>query len=152
VCSFLPGVINWTTNVRSFLPACSAAAILAVRRIEDLRADAGLRSVLTVPLALAATVSLSLIIADYQTANLMRSTAEQITTKYAVQGQNLWIEGHAGLQYYLQRLGGQPVDPEKSLLEPGDVVAISWNSGNTVSLPPGGVTPIETSLRTPAAG
>ncbi|MGH7941708.1 MAG: tetratricopeptide repeat protein, partial [Limisphaerales bacterium] len=136
-------VINWTVNVRGFLPACPAVAILAVRRIEAIRPNFGLRA-LAVPIALAAAVTLSLVIADYQVANSMRSTAEQIAAKYSAAGHSIWIEGHQGFQFYLQKFGGRPVDVRKSLLEPGDIVAVNWNSGNTVSLPPGSIGPIET--------
>jgi len=133
------GVINWTVNARSFLPACPAAAILAVRRLDMMRRQTALPRALAFPISLAIFVALSLVIADYQTANATRATAEQIATKYSANGHQLWIEGHAGFQYYLQRFGGKPVDLERSTLEPGDVLAVCWSGGNTVALPPGSV-------------
>lgn len=67
--------------------------------------------------------------------------------KFSFLGTRVEVEAgcdHQGFQYYLQQFGGQPVDVENSLLKPGDVIAVNWNSGNTVDLPPGSASPIDT--------
>jgi len=143
------GIINWTTNARSFLPACPAAAILAVRRLETIEGSFKLPVSLAFPISLAALAALSLVFADFQTANEMRSYAEQIAAKYSQKGRQLWIEGHGGFQYYLEQLGGKSVDVEDTVLAPGDIMAVTWSSGNTVIVPPGAIGAVEVLLSDP---
>ena len=92
----------------------------------------------------AAAITLSLVVANYQLANSARTAAEQIAAKYKTTNHKLWLNGHGGFQYYMEKLGGQPVDIEQSLLLPGDIVAVAWLSGSTVTLPLGSVGPVDT--------
>jgi hypothetical protein len=131
-------VLNWTVNVRSFLPAVPAAAILLVRRLEATRGNSVAGGGWLWPLIPAAAISLSLVIADYQLANSARTAAEQITLKYKSLSHQLWFEGHGAFQYYMEKLGGQPVDVERSLLQPGDIVIVP-ETGVYIKLPPGSV-------------
>lgn len=133
------GVLNWTVSARSFLPGAPAAAILAVRRLKTVNRNSNLPASLAAPICLAVIVALSLVATDYQTANATRSLAMRFATEYTAKGHQLWIEGHSGFQYYLQRSGGKSVDAENSLLEPDDIVAISWSSGSSIDLPPGSI-------------
>jgi len=48
----------------------------------------------------------------------------------------MWFEGHGAFQYYMEKLGGQPMDVERSLLQPGDVVVVPW-IGSRVPFPAG---------------
>jgi tetratricopeptide (TPR) repeat protein len=117
-------VLNWTVNVRSFLPAVPAAAILLVRRLETIRGNSVTGGWLLWPLIPAAAITLSIVIADYQLANSARTAAEQVTLKYKSTSHQLWFEGHGAFQYYMEKLGGLPIDVERSLLQPGDTVVI----------------------------
>ncbi|MGD0350884.1 MAG: glycosyltransferase family 39 protein [Verrucomicrobiota bacterium] len=129
--------LNWTVSARSFLPLVPAAAILLVRR---LRTTAGTFSVRSWwPLLPAAAVALSLALADYRVANATRTAAEQIATTYKPAHHQLWFEGHWGFQYYLEKLGGRPLDCERSRLQPGDIVVVPFNNSNLIPLPPGSV-------------
>ncbi|HEX3626366.1 MAG TPA: glycosyltransferase family 39 protein [Verrucomicrobiae bacterium] len=142
-------ILNWAINARSFLPAVPAAAILAVRRLKMMNGNSNLPASLAAPVCLGVFVALCLVVADYQTANATRSLATRIVTDYVTKGHQLWIEGHAGFQYYLQRLGGKSVDAENSVLEPGDIVAVSWLSGSTINLPAGSIGADEVILLNP---
>ena len=131
-------VLNWTVNVRSFLPVVPAAAILLVRRLEAARGNSVADGWLLWPLIPAAAITLSIVIADYQLANSARTAAEQITLKYKSTSHQLWFEGHGAFQYYMEKLGGLPIDVERSLLQPDDTVVVPVIGIYTI-LPPGSV-------------
>jgi len=130
-------VLNWTVNVRSFLPVVPAVAILLVRRLEATRGNSVANGWLLWPLIPAAAITLSIVMADYQLANSARTAAEQITLKYKSTSHQLWFEGHA-FQYYMEKLGGLPIDVERTLLQPGDTVVVP-EIGIYTMLPPGSV-------------
>ena len=135
---FFAVVLNWTVNARSFLPIVPAAAILLVRRLGAARENPVTGGGLSWPLIPAAAITLSLIIADCQMANSARTAARKIAAEYKPAGHKLWFEGHGAFQYYLEKLDSQPIDIERSLLQPGDVVVVPW-IGSCMSLPAGSV-------------
>ena len=114
-----------------------AAAILLVRRLEAMEGNAVTWGLLW-PLLPAAAVTLGLVMADYQLANSARTAAEQIMAKYKTTNSTVWFEGHMGFQYYMERLGGRPIDVERSLLQPDDVVVVP-EIGIFIALPPDSV-------------
>src|SRR5208282_848997 len=65
----------------------------------------------------------------------VRTAAEQITAKYKPAGHQLWFEGHGTFQYYMEKLGGQPIDVERSLLQLGDFVVVP-QVGTFIAFPP----------------
>jgi len=130
-------VLNFAVNARSLLLIVPAAAILLVRRLEAARGNSVADGWLLWPLIPAAAITLSIVIADYQLANSDRTAAEQITLKYKSTSHQLWFEGHA-LQYYMEKLGGLPIDVERSLLQPGDTVIVP-ETGTYTPLPPDSV-------------
>ncbi len=135
-------VLNWTVSARSFLPIVPAAAILLVRRLEATRGNPVAGGWLLWPLIPAAAIAVSIVMADCQLANSHRTAAEQVTLKYKSASHQLWFEGHAAFQYYMEKLGGQPIDVERSLLQPGDVVVVPWIGGR-MPFPAGSVGWIE---------
>lgn len=139
-------VLNWTVSARSFLPAVPAATILLVRRLKAARENSN-DQYLWLPLMPAAGITLVLLAANYQLANSTRTAATKITAEYKTTDHNLWIEGHGGFQYYMEKLGCRQVDVEKSLLLPGDIVVASWLGGSTVTLPLGSVGVVENILQ-----
>ena len=86
----------------------------------------------------AAAIALGVAVADYRLANSARTAAEQITAQYKPANHQLWFEGHGAFQYYMEKLGGLPMDVERSLLQPEDVVVVP-ELGTVLSLPPGSV-------------
>ena len=136
---FFAVVLNWTVSARSFLPIAPAAAILLVRRLTPAAENALAGGRALWPLLPSAAISLSLAMADYQLADSARTAARQITAKYQSPGHTLWFENFGGFEYYMQKLGGRPLDVEHSLLQPGDIVVVPWISGGFVTLPAGSV-------------
>ena len=121
---FFATVLNWTINVRSFLPLVPATAILLVRRLETFRGRYRTGIWLLWPLAPAAAIALGVAVADYQLADSARTAATEITAKYKSANHTLWFEGHAAFQYYMEKLGGRPLDMAQSNFQPEDVVVI----------------------------
>ena len=141
-------VLNWTVNVRSFLPMAPAAAILLVRRLEGPRGNFMTDGRLLWPLIPAAAITLGIAAADYQLANLARTAAAQIAEKYKSARHTVWFEGHGAFQYYMEKFGGLPIDTERSLLQPDDTVVVP-EIGSFTMLPPGSVGWIEGSVFSP---
>jgi hypothetical protein len=136
---FFAIVLNWTVSARSFLPMVPAVVILLVRRLG--RPQPLIRNVwLLGPLIPAAVITMSVAVADCRLANSRRTAAEQIAAKYKPADHQLWFEGGYGtIQYYMEKLGGQRIDVEQSILQPGDVVVVSWFNDDFFALPPGSV-------------
>lgn len=132
-------VLNWTVSARSFLPIVPPAAILLVRRLETLRRDVGLAGWLPWPLISAGAVAFSLVLADYQLANSARTAVKQIAGQYKPAGHTLWFEQHMGFQYYMEEAGARPVDCERSVLQPGDVVVVPRINYGFIPFPLGSV-------------
>jgi tetratricopeptide (TPR) repeat protein len=136
---FFAVVLNWTISARSFLPMVPAVVILLVRRLgrqQPLIGDVWLLG----PLIPAAVITMSVAMADYRLASSNRTEAEQIAAKYKPADHQLWFMGGYGtFQYYMEKLGGQRVDVEQSILQPGDVVIVSWFNDSVFALPPGSV-------------
>ncbi len=135
-------VLNFAVNARSFLLIVPAAAILLVRRLKVTRGNSVAGGWLLWPLIPAATIVLGIAAADCQLAKSGRIAAEQITAKYKSASHQLWFEGHGAFQYYMEKLGGLPIDVERSLLQPGDVVVVPW-IGTHTPVPAGSVGWIE---------
>jgi len=137
-------VLNWTISARSLLPIIPAAAILGMRRLERYEADSGLKAGgrLVWPLIPSAIVGLSLVYADYESSNSVRAAARQFVTEYKTANKRLWFEGHGGFQYYMEKLGGEPINPVRSLLQPGDIVVVNCRNDTIISLVPTSVGPL----------
>ena len=135
---FSATVLNFAVNARSFLLIVPAAAILLVRRLEATRGNSLKGGWWLWPLIPAAAIALGVAAADCQLASSSRTAAEQITAKHKSPGHQLWFEGHGAFQYYMEKLGGLPIDVERSLLQPGDTVVVP-EIGAFFPLPPGSV-------------
>jgi 4-amino-4-deoxy-L-arabinose transferase-like glycosyltransferase len=132
-------VLNFMVNARSFLLVVPAAAILLVRRLRPASVPVKWEMWFLWPLLPAVVITLSLVRVDYRVANSARTAAEQIAAQYISPDHKLWFEGHWGFHYYMEKLGGSPVDVERSLLQPGDVVVIPFDNYSFIPLPPGSV-------------
>lgn len=132
---FFAVVLNWTVNARSFLPIVPAVAILLVRRLGAAHKNAAGAGRLLWLLIPGAAITLNLVVADCQMADSDRAAAKQIAADYKPANRQLWFEGHGAFQYYMEKLGGQPIDVERTEFERGDVVVVPWSSG-FVTFPP----------------
>jgi hypothetical protein len=129
-------VFNWTVNGRSILPMVPAVAILIVRRLERNTAVGWKPSKFAVPIALAASAALGLLVAraDYLFAVATQQTAVQTFARFGNEQKNLWFEGHWGFQYYMESSGFAALDVQRSQIKPGNILAIPEN--NTGIAPP----------------
>lgn len=127
-------LINWTVNGRSILPLIPAIAILTVRRLDQFPVRVQSKAI-----ALAAGAALSFIVvgADCKFAHAVRELSTKVASTYQHPSQTLWFQGHWGFQYYMQQLGGSPVDFQNSVVKPGDIIAVPSDNTNLRRLAPG---------------
>jgi 4-amino-4-deoxy-L-arabinose transferase-like glycosyltransferase len=129
---FFSAFVNWTINVRSVLPLIPAAGILLARRLDKVLA-ASLRPMtlkVAVALLLCSFISVWIARADAELANSARRAATLVWEKTRNRGGTLWFAGHWGFQYYMELLGGRPVDWDHPMLRPGDFVVMPLNNAN----------------------
>jgi hypothetical protein len=123
-------VLNWTVSARSLLPIVPAAAILLVRRLDWLKSTRVGFGCWLWPLLPSAAFSLCVAAADFQLANSARVAAALIATWYLPAAQPVWFQGHWGFQYYMQKVGAQPVDFAQTTLQPGNVLVVPSDNSN----------------------
>lgn len=156
-------ILNWSTNGRSILPMVPAVGLLIARRLEPTRAPdevaARARKRLAYAvLGLAGILAWWIAWSDVQEANGARRAAAIIRERSEGAVGRLFFEGHWGFQYYLEALGGAPLDVNAPLY-PGDLLAIPENNTNvgppqpwmglleTVEVPTGAVVAVNRSDR-----
>jgi hypothetical protein len=137
--------VNWTTNARSFLPLVPPAAIIAARAIEGLPAR---RLAFQIAISLAAAVSMTVALADYQLARSYRVAADIIRKRAG--GQRIWFTGHWGFQWYMESFA-QPVDSKTTHMKPGDLLVMNLKTSNPSSLPAAAVELVD-DISVPALG
>lgn len=135
------GVLNWTTNTRSLVPAVPAVAILLGRNLPQSLADSAgsllrisdqsYRYVLTGLTTVCLILSLTVATADYRLAASARQAANDMNEQFITSGDELWFQGHWGLQYYLQASGGHPFE----------VLGINYPAGARLVLPSNNTNP-----------
>ncbi|HTY86216.1 MAG TPA: glycosyltransferase family 39 protein [Candidatus Acidoferrum sp.] len=137
---FCWAALSHNLSARRLLPIVPAVAILLARRLEVRHGRSLAKGWLAWPLALSAAVSLNVATADCRLANSTRAAAQDIVAKYQQPGRNLWFPGGYGaFQFYMEKLGAHRIDVARTVLEPGDVVAVPLFNNAIVELPPGGV-------------
>ncbi|MDA8090398.1 MAG: glycosyltransferase family 39 protein [Nitrospiraceae bacterium] len=143
-------LLNWTINGRTVLLLFPPVGILIARAFErrkmtflifrknqksqkDSTSGRGSRLLIFSPLIISLVIALAAARADYNWAGSQRAEAAALTQSYHGPGR-LWFMGHWGFQYYMEALGGKPVDFEQTTAQPGDMIAIPAN--NCFVLPP----------------
>lgn len=124
-------IVNWTVNERIVLPMAPAAGILISRCLTRRNPHCGRLELAGLAFALvpALTISLLVTFADYRWASEMKKTVLQIRLYGPKPGQRLWFQGHWGFQYYMEQIGGQPIDFTASKTHTGDLfVSPSFSS------------------------
>jgi 4-amino-4-deoxy-L-arabinose transferase-like glycosyltransferase len=131
-------VFNWTVSGRALLPLAPPAAILLVRRLERDRGGDGAGGWrVLVPVALSAAVAIWATAADVRWADAQRTAVERVKAiSGGREGGTLWYCGHWGFQYYMDAIGGRPIDYGGSELRAGDLVVIPLVNTNVVPFPP----------------
>ncbi len=129
-------LLNWTINSRTVLLMFPALGVLLMRTAgrAGLPGKPAGRLLVIVPLVPSLIIALTVARADYDWAGSQRAAAVSISGNYQGQGKNLWFMGHWGFQYYMEKLGGKPVDRTRTVVQPGDTLVIPAN--NCYVLPP----------------
>lgn len=143
--------VNWTINARTIMPMAPAIALLAVRRLSDVTANASTDAasgdapaVTSAPpwrwaWALAAVPSIVLCLAvaqaDRSVADAGREGVAMLMNAYSGAKPRLYFNAHWGPQYYFQQAGVASLDWAGMRLEPGDTVLIADHNTNTWALP-----------------
>jgi hypothetical protein len=129
---------NWVINGRSLLPLAPVVGILVARRLDLLRGPSTGRFTWgnAWPLLGAGIVAVAVTAADYRQADADRSAARIIAADCAGRRGHLWLEGHWGFQYYMQRLGGTHVDVYAYHFREGDLLAMPGNNYGILYRPP----------------
>jgi 4-amino-4-deoxy-L-arabinose transferase-like glycosyltransferase len=123
--------VNWTANGRSVLPMVPAIAILIARNLKaHPRLTGRWAACMLIP---AAALSVMVMWSDYSLANSARTAAREI---HGIYGHSpVWFEGHWGFQYYMQALGGKPVEKVKTRKLEARIVVIPVSNTNVTILP-----------------
>ncbi len=143
---------NWTTNGRSLLPAAPALGILLAWRLAE-RLDPDPHRWarrLAAPLAAGLAISLCVAWADWKLANSARVAAAELHARWSDRGGHLWFQGAWGFSYYLQGLGVDRLDFDRSDLMAGDILIVPVN--NAIQTPPHGALVLLEKVSFPAAG
>jgi hypothetical protein len=130
--------LNWTVNGRSVLPMIPAVALLLARRLEA-APEPDQSSIIAGAFALSLVLSVWVAAGDAALASSARTAAAGIHHRAAGLMKRILFTGHWGFQYYMQSLGGVPID--SSRLEPTllDIVVVPRNNTNTdMQLPASG--------------
>jgi 4-amino-4-deoxy-L-arabinose transferase-like glycosyltransferase len=129
---------NWVINGRSLLPLAPVVGILVARRLDLLHGPSTGRWSwgLAWPLIGAGVVAVMVTAADYRQADADRSAARLIAADCAGRRGQLWLEGHWGFQYYMQRLGGVHVDVYAYHFREGDLLVLPGNNYGVLYRPP----------------
>ncbi len=123
-------MINHFVNARVILPMALAVAILAIRRLEDQPAKPAwgrgtLRAVYGATAA-ALLLSTALNYVDYRLAGSARTAATDIMKE--ANGRTVWFSGHSGWQFYMEALGANAIDQQRSTPLPGDIYVLPSNN------------------------
>ena len=130
------GLLNWTVNGRTLLPAAPALGIIMMRRIEQRRSESKMVAapLFVLPWILSSLAAFSVAYADCQFANSQRTAAYIIHQKFSTSG-TMWFQGHWGFQYYMERLGAKPLGYKGSISAMNDIVVIPKNNTVIKALP-----------------
>jgi hypothetical protein len=102
--------VNWTVNVRAFVPAAPAVGIALARMLDHKPNGARWRPVCAV--VATAFVSILVLIGDTQYANGQRNGARASAEVVADTEGGRWFQGHWGFQFYMEQLGFRHVSFE----------------------------------------
>jgi 4-amino-4-deoxy-L-arabinose transferase-like glycosyltransferase len=89
--------------------------------------------------------------ADYRLANTARDAAIRIGKQYVKEGRTLWFQGHWGFQYYMEKEGAKPLDINRPMVAPGDILVMPSNNTNVYAINKNQISLIDTIKLIPAS-
>jgi hypothetical protein len=99
---------NWTTNIRSLLPATPAVALVLASEL-GLRADARRQWIPLSLLGLGMLAGLFVAQGDLAYARSAREAATAVVQAHGRSGRRLWFAGSWGFQYYMELAGASKI-------------------------------------------
>jgi 4-amino-4-deoxy-L-arabinose transferase-like glycosyltransferase len=131
------GFINWSNNGRSLLPLAPVFGIVLIRHLDRRRVTSAVDKSWRLPILLmvALLIGHQVALADYRSADTMRTAAMKIMSDYKGKAGTVWFLGHWGFQYYMESLGGQAVDVRRPSILKDDIVAEPSNYTHPLLLP-----------------
>ena len=124
-------LLNWTVNGRSVLPMIPAVALLLVRRLNDLQRPLSFYRTVA-PVVVCLGVSLWVTSGDAALANSARTAAVEVQSRNRRELKRILFSGHWGFQYYMESLGGQAVDSQRTQPTMLDLLVRAENNTNQV--------------------
>jgi dolichyl-phosphate-mannose-protein mannosyltransferase len=116
---------NWTTNVRSLVPALPAVAILLLAEARRGEATESHKWRLLTPLAMGGAISLIVAHADYALARASRAAAEDLSSVARDWKGPVRFLGTWGFQHYMESRGVRKFDLFELKLDPGTLVIVA---------------------------
>jgi hypothetical protein len=116
-------MVNWTVSERVILPMAPAVGILISRRLAWRTQQCGKLDCAKYAFAIVPALFLSLLVtlADYRWSSEMHASVQRLSLFSSNARQHLWFQGHWGFQYYMEQIGGTPLDFNASKVQTGDL-------------------------------
>jgi hypothetical protein len=115
---------NWTTNVRSLVPALPAIAILLLGEARRVVTTQSAQWRLLVPLALGTAIALVVAHADYALARATRAAAEDLAAAAHSWNGPVRFVGTWGFQQYMESRGVRKLERHESWLGPATLLVL----------------------------
>jgi len=127
-------VVNWTVNVRSFLPALPAlCVVLTMGAAPWLRRR---NRALCAALLIAGMSSLAVAASDYRWANSARRVAREFCREAQGGDAVRRFAGHWGFQYYMERGGAHAIDYKRDTFRIGERIVVPEMNTGVFPFPP----------------
>jgi 4-amino-4-deoxy-L-arabinose transferase-like glycosyltransferase len=127
-------VVNWTVNVRSFLPALPALCV--VLTMGTARWHSHRNRALCAALLIAGMSSLAVAASDYRWANSARRVARELCRDTQDGDAVRRFSGHWGFQYYMERGGARAIDYRRDTFRMGDRIVVPEMNTGVFPFPP----------------
>lgn len=131
------GFINWSISARSILPLAPLFGIMLMRSLERRTGTTAFNNAWLMPTLLATSLFLGhqVVLADYKSADTMRTAAVKIMDDYKGKAGTVWFLGHWGFQYYMESFGGKSIDVRYPSFKKDDIVVEPSNYTHPLLLP-----------------
>jgi hypothetical protein len=133
---------NWSTNIRSLLPAAPAVAVVLA---SELRGKTRARGQWRPLALLGMSILAGLLVAqgDLAYARSARDAALAVVQEHGSGRQRLWYEGSWGFQYYMDLAGARKINWDHLEVSAGDQMVLPSSNCCLVELPPEVVRPVK---------
>jgi len=128
-------LFNWSTNIRSLLPATPAVAIVLASELH-LRGRSRGQAVPLTLLGLSTLAGLLVAQGDLAYARSAREAALAVMQEHGQSKRRLWFEGSWGFQYYMELAGASKINWDHLEVSAGDPMVLPSSNCCLIVLPP----------------